>query len=868
MDGINIKIRNRAAENASGEAYICGNSDYTVKFDFDEEWEHEFVKTARFEIDKKEHVDVVFEGTECKFPKVDNADIVMVGVFAGDLMTTTAAKVYCLKSVISSCGTPENPEDDVYNQIIAILNQIVGKYAGIEDISFSEETDEGNIYAVLLTDGRKYYITTPKGDRGETGMKGDPGNGIQNIEDYYALSAESNNPPSVWATIPPVMTEENRYLWNYETVTYTNGTEENTEKRIIGVYGDRGETGMKGDPGETGADGKSIGQITHYYLATAAANGVTTSTSGWTTTVQSVSADKKYLWKYEIIKYSDGTLASESEPYIIGSYGDKGNVGDTGEKGERGETGATGIGITSHTVSYQKSDTSGSIPSGEWSNDIPALSQGDFLWTRTELYYSNGEMSVAYSVSREGIDGAAGKDAKIDATLTKTGEAADAKVVGDEISALKEADTDLDNRLSIVEKQVANINLDNVDMRNISLDIAEGTAPEKYPVGTQIVTSWDRVDANGAKTSYNPEQNIVHYANVAVKDNAEDETEHNENVMFLEWDKTIPDGIAFCIQQALQIFDGTEGAPDGLPAGMYSIKMKAPNGGSTFKTRWNGKYLTFTLTKDIPSGGILMTTVSNWNGTTDSDIAIHVITYDSDLQSASKIEEVIVTTSTDSLPDGATYMGEVWGDDVGYGKLNHPECSYYGDSNWAYSDLRQYYNGEGADWWKKLSRYHRKPNIATSLQGFLTGLDAGMKKQMKLIKNTTIGNNQKYAGQKFVTYDKVFLHSFNQSNITTDYLTQFDNEGERWEYYRRLADGVSNLNTNGMFTIWNTYPILIRYAINAQTTAQYVFSRSARLGIAYGVYYVSTSGACGYTNASYGNRSLPACIIGSDNHGA
>ena len=263
-----------------------------------------------------------------------------------------------------------------------------------------------------------------------------------------------------------------------------------------------------------------------------------------------------------------------------------------------------------------------------------------------------------------------------------------------------------------------------------------------------------------------------------------------------------------------------------------------------------------------------MLDVSNWNGTTNSDIALHVKTYGSDLQSASLIEEVIVSTSTDSLPDGATYMGEVWGDDVGYGKLNHPECSYYGDSNWAYSDLRQYYNGKGSGWWKKLSRYHRKPNIATSLQGFLTVLDADMEKHMKLIKNTTIGNNQKYAGQKFVTYDKVFLHSFNQSNITTDYLTQFDNEGERWEYYRRLADGVSNLNTNGMFTIWNTYPILIRYAINAQTTAQYVFSRSARLGNAYIVFDVNPYGYCSTGGADGGYRSLPACIIGSDNHGA
>mgnify|MGYP004711562681 FL=1 len=418
----------------------------------------------------------------------------------------------------------------------------------------------------------------------------------------------------------------------------------------------------------------------------------------------------------------------------------------------------------------------------------------------------------------------------------------------------------LETRVSVVEKQIANINMDEDRLDNILLDVESGLAATKYPVGTQIVTDWNKIDSSGNKTAYRPELNIVHYSNTVIKDTEETE-ERNANVMYLEWDKTIPDGFAFCTQQALQCFDGTEGAPDGLPAGNYSIKMVAKNGGSAFKTKWDGKYANFTLTKDIPSGGIIRLTVSDWNGTSETAIAMHVITNAGINESDAKIEEVIVTESADSIADGYTLLGETWGEDVGYGKLNYPECCYYGDNAWATSDLRQWLNGEGADWWTKQTRYNRKPSVATRIQGYLTGLDEGLKSHIKFAKNTTIGNNLKYLDQEFVTYDRVFLHSFNQSNITTGYSSQSDNEGEVWEYYKKLAEGADNLNAQKMFKIWNTYPILIRYAINATTTAQYVFTRSAALGSACNVLNVNPSGICGNTNANCGYRCLPACLI-------
>ena len=195
--------------------------------------------------------------------------------------------------------------------------------------------------------------TGPKGDKGDTGAAGV---GIKSITEYYAVSASNTTAPTSWNTSVPTMTTTNKYLWNYERITYTNNTTSDSAKRVIGVYGNTGAKGDKGDPGdtgatgpkgETGATGNGIKSITNFYLASASSSGVTTSTSGWTTTMQSTSTSKRYLWNYEKIAYTNGTTVNTT-PVIIGTHGATGATGATGpkgeqgEKGDKGDTGATG----------------------------------------------------------------------------------------------------------------------------------------------------------------------------------------------------------------------------------------------------------------------------------------------------------------------------------------------------------------------------------------------------------------------------------------------------------------------------------------------------------------------------------------------
>lgn len=134
-----------------------------------------------------------------------------------------------------------------------------------------------------------------------------------------------------------------------------------------------------------GDDGRGISSITEYYLATSAASGVTTSTSGWTTAVQTVTASKKYLWNYEKIKYSDGTVQNTA-PVIIGTYGDTGDPGNGISETNTYYIATTlSTGVTSPRTSVLN-------PSAGWVKGVfqPATEAKPYAWKYTETVYTNG----------------------------------------------------------------------------------------------------------------------------------------------------------------------------------------------------------------------------------------------------------------------------------------------------------------------------------------------------------------------------------------------------------------------------------------------------------------------------------------------
>lgn len=158
---------------------------------------------------------------------------------------------------------------------------------------------------------------------GQKGQDGSDGKGIKTIVNYYLASSSSSGvttSTSGWTTEVQSMSASKKYLWNYERVTYTDNSTTNTTPTVIGVFGKDGQNGTNGQ------DGVGIKSIREYYLATNSASGVTSATSGWTETVQTPTKDKKYLWNYEVIVYTNNTTYTGT-PRIIGNFAQDGTNG-------------------------------------------------------------------------------------------------------------------------------------------------------------------------------------------------------------------------------------------------------------------------------------------------------------------------------------------------------------------------------------------------------------------------------------------------------------------------------------------------------------------------------------------------------------
>ena len=122
MREIAVRIRDKIAQKTCDTVYVCGNSDFVINFDFDEEWNAHEYKTARFDKKDGTYIDVVFSGNVCNVPILSNVYGFNVGVYAGNLQTTTPAYVPTKKSILCGGGLPAEPQPDVYAQIMALLN--------------------------------------------------------------------------------------------------------------------------------------------------------------------------------------------------------------------------------------------------------------------------------------------------------------------------------------------------------------------------------------------------------------------------------------------------------------------------------------------------------------------------------------------------------------------------------------------------------------------------------------------------------------------------------------------------------------------------------------------------------------------------
>ena len=124
---INIDIVEKRATVRSAPVIVCGNTDYTLAFTFDEEWAG-LDKIARLVFWREgalQYMDLALEGDALALPAMANTEELYVGAYAGDLRTTAPARIQCLKSV--KCMTDEHagdPPEDIYSQMLGLMNAL------------------------------------------------------------------------------------------------------------------------------------------------------------------------------------------------------------------------------------------------------------------------------------------------------------------------------------------------------------------------------------------------------------------------------------------------------------------------------------------------------------------------------------------------------------------------------------------------------------------------------------------------------------------------------------------------------------------------------------------------------------------------
>jgi hypothetical protein len=280
----------------------------------------------------------------------------------------------------------------------------------------------------------------PKGDKGEQGPKGDRGNdglpgkngvGLKSTTITYGMSDSDTVMPTSWTSNPPILVK-GKYLWTKTQWMYTDqSSETGYQKTYIP------QNGSKGDDGLPGKDGVGLVNTTLRYAkstdgvnkpsgsAVAALNDkyqpsrsvidnlimtgqrvrleqgktyiLSAETNGSFTNqhTETVSSNNATIW---IVNPSFSTWAVISDSNTANGTRYTHNR-PTGDYEVRVNTYATDNSVWIKNIVFED---------GTWSPDIPTVNPGEFLWTRTTWFYSDGTSEQGFSVAKMGEQGPKG----------------------------------------------------------------------------------------------------------------------------------------------------------------------------------------------------------------------------------------------------------------------------------------------------------------------------------------------------------------------------------------------------------------------------------------------------------------------------
>lgn len=179
-------------------------------------------------------------------------------------------------------------------------------------------------------------------------------------------------------------------------------------------------------------DGVGIKSITRYYTTNDKAEGVTAGGQNWSTKPTTPTADKKYMWSYDVITYTNDT-SLVTKPAVIGARGDDGLDADTTGITEALEKAKQELTALSANIEKVRND---SLAAVEEAKQQLATVADDLSQAKTDLQNAVSEVDT--------------KATNLQSDLTKAKQ--DLTSQSQQLQAQANAQSELTKRVSTVEK--------------------------------------------------------------------------------------------------------------------------------------------------------------------------------------------------------------------------------------------------------------------------------------------------------------------------------------------------------------------------------------------------------------------------------
>ncbi|MFQ7623429.1 MAG: hypothetical protein ACLRJW_09970 [Streptococcus salivarius] len=271
----------------------------------------------------------------------------------------------------------------------------------------------------------------PKGDRGNDGLPGKNGVGLKTTTITYGMSDSDTTMPTSWTSNPPILVK-GKYLWTKTQWMYTDlSSETGYQKTYIP------QNGSKGDDGLPGKDGVGLVNTTlRYAKSTDGVNkpsGVVVTalndkyqpsnskTDNLIMTGQRVRLEqgKTYILSAETngnftnqhvttTSTNDATIWLVNPSFSTWAVISDNNTTNGTRYTHNRPTGDYEIRINTYATDNSIWVKNIVFEDGTWSPDIPIVNPGEYLWTRTTWFYSDGTNEQGFSVAKMGEQGPKG----------------------------------------------------------------------------------------------------------------------------------------------------------------------------------------------------------------------------------------------------------------------------------------------------------------------------------------------------------------------------------------------------------------------------------------------------------------------------